>query len=209
MCWSKEVSITTYILGLAGCVMLYNKGHPIEALFYGLVVHMQLIEYFLWSYQPCSLGPVKSQNEDVTKVGTVVNHLEPIVLWLAVLKYGSKLPHWLQKWMGVFVIATVLYTKKVLDTAECTTVTKESDPHLEWKWNRGDYAELYYVFFLITLVLLSLYGINGSNGKLNAIIAVISYGISYVIYGNKKVVGAMWCWLAAMVPYVLLVAYKD
>lgn len=207
MCWSKEVSITTYIIGLLGCFMLYNKGHPIEALFYGWVVHMQLIEYFLWKYQPC-VGPAKSKNEEVTKIGTIVNHFEPIILWWAILKYGTKLPDWMQTWMSGFVVATIAYTKRVLDTSECTTVTKESDPHLQWKWNNEDYAGLYYSYFLITLVLLSLYGINGRNGNINAVIAVVSYGISYVIYGKKKVIGAMWCWLVASVPYVLLAVYK-
>jgi hypothetical protein len=54
MCWSKEVSISTYVIGIIGCVILYNKGYKIEALFYGWVIQMQLIEYFLWAFQPCN-----------------------------------------------------------------------------------------------------------------------------------------------------------
>jgi hypothetical protein len=168
---------------------------------------MQLIEYFLWKYQPCE-EPVITLNEDVTKIGAVVNHLEPIVLWLAILKFGEKLPDWVQKWMGAFVVITVIYTKRVLDTSECTTVTEESAPHLQWKWNNEKYGDVYYLYFLVTLLILFGYGISGHNGRINMVLGLGSFVISLLIYGRKKVVGAMWCWLAALMPYALLLLYK-
>lgn len=206
MCWSKEVSIGTYSIGMLGSVLLYNKGYPIESLFYGWVIQMQLIEYFLWSYQPC-IDPHKNKNENVTIIGTFVNHLEPIILWLLIMKYGKELPQFMKYWMIIFVIITIAYTKNVVEKSECTTITEESAPHLQWKWTEQDYNKSYYSVFLVTLVLLSYYGIGGYNGSLNSMIAVITYGLSYAIYGDKKVVGAVWCWLAAIVPYLLLLVY--
>jgi hypothetical protein len=167
---------------------------------------MQLIEYFLWSYQPC-IDPNKNKNEKVTIIGTLVNHLEPIILWVAILKYGKELSQFMKYWMLIFTILTIVYTKKVVETSECTTVTKESDPHLEWKWNQYNYNTSYYCMFLVTLVLLSYYGLHGKTGSLNSIIAIVTYGASYAIYGDKKVVGAVWCWFAALVPYLLLILY--
>lgn len=208
MCWSKEVSITTYILGLIGCVVLYNTNHKPEAIFYGWVIHMQLIEYFLWSYQPC-VDPMKSKNEQVTKAGILVNHLEPIIFWLALMMFPYRqIPSWVTYWMVMFVVVTMVYTKRVYNTSECTTVTEESAPHLQWKWNNENYGGVYYTIFLATLVILSLYGIGGRNGNINAILAVASFALSYIMYGDKKVVGAMWCWFAAMGPYGLLMLYK-
>jgi hypothetical protein len=170
---------------------------------------MQLIEYFLWKYQPC-IEPVKAQNEKATKIGILVNHFEPIILWLAILRYGRELPNWITTWMVVFIGMSIWYTKRVIDNLECTTVTKESAPHLEWKWNNAEYGRIYYAYFLITLVLLSIYGIpNVINGRINAVIAVASFIISYAVYGDRKVVGAMWCWLAALCPYILMSVYNQ
>ena len=206
MCWSKEVSLGTYSIGMIGSGLLFIKGYPIEAIFYGWVIQMQLIEYLLWSYQPC-IDPHKNKNEKVTIVGTFVNHLEPIILWLAILKYGKELPEFMKYYMIIFTIITIIYTKIAVEQTKCTTVTDESAPHLYWKWNNEIYNKTYYSIFLVTLILLSFYGIKGQNGSLNSIIAIVTYGLSYVIYGDKKVVGAMWCWFAALVPYLLLAIY--
>ena len=101
MCFNKEVSILTYIVGLIGCASLYfNLNLRIEAIFLAWVVHMQLVEYFLWNNQECN-----DVNKNTTKIGTIINHLEPIVLWISILLFATqKIPGFVNMIMVFFVI---------------------------------------------------------------------------------------------------------
>jgi hypothetical protein len=203
MCYNKEVSIGTYILGLAGCYNLYvNYNYKIEAIFFAWIVQMQLIEYVLWENQSCN-----DINKSTTKIGVLVNHTEPIVLWLAILFLSTKeLPNYVNLLMIAFVIITIFYTKYVLDD-NCTTVTPSSSPHLMWKWNYQDYFQIYYPFFLLCLNLLAINGIE--NGYYLAIIITLAFMISKIIYDKKKVIGAMWCFIAAFVPWAIPMIYES
>lgn len=205
MCFSKEVSLMTYIIGLVGSKLLYDKGYEIEAVFYGWVIHMQLIEFLLWKYQPCS--QYVKENNLVTKGGLLVNHLEPIILWLAIL-YFSKLPSQINWFMIIFNILTILYLKQGYHKTYCTTVTEESKPHLMWKWNDYKYKYPYYFLFLISLIVLFKYGIPGKRGEINAFILLLSFILSFFIYKGKNVVGSMWCLIAVFAPYCVLLLDK-
>lgn len=202
MCFNAEVSLATYIVGMLGCVQLYTKGFIPEAIFFAWIIQMQLIEFFIWRNQPCN----DDKNKIISKAGVIINHTEPIVLWLAILYFSKRtLPHSIQLFMVCFVIVTILYTYNVWNSTECTTVTQESAPHLHWKWNDGSFNTEYYMLFLLSLVLLSYYGLP--NGHINASLSIVSFVISKAIYGEKHSVGTMWCFAAAFGPWFLQMLY--
>ena len=215
MCFNDRVSLITYIFGMYFSYQLYIKGFVIESIFYAWVIQMQLIEYFLWVNQsPCNVKDEthKKENNFISKIGIFVNHFEPIVLWIAILCISTRtLPKWINYIMILFCLLTLYYNKDVLYTNEYnkvyTEVTEESKPHLHWKWNYYDNAFIYYCFFALVLVLLSYYGLE--KGYINAIIILIGLIISYVIYQDKKVVGSMWCFAAAVAPFILPILYKN
>lgn len=194
MCFNEQVSIGTYIIGMAGCLNLYfNLNLKVEAIFFAWVVQMQLIEYFLWNNQSCN-----QDNINTTKTGIVINHLEPIVLWIAIILLSShKLPIYVNILMGVFLLVTYIYTKNVF-MDKCTL--KEGS-HLIWNWNQGDYAVHYYLFFLLCMNLLIIYGLD--NGNKLSMLVTGSYIISVILYYNEKSVGAMWCFFAAFAPWII------
>jgi hypothetical protein len=202
MCYNKEVSITTYIAGIIGCINLYfNFNLKIEAIFFGCVIHMQLIEYIIWDNISCN-----QTNIIASKFGTIINHIEPIVLWVAILLLSSKvLPMWVNKYMIIFLIITIFYTLDVFPK-ECTTVTEESSPHLYWKWNRQHATERYYGLFLLTLNILMITGLE--HGYHLAFITTVAFIISYKIYFKNKTVGAMWCFIAAYTPFFIPFVYQ-
>lgn len=198
MCFNATVSITTYVTGLLGCVLLaLRKRAYAEALFYSCVVQMQLLEYFLWLDPTCS-----PRNKKITRLAVLVNHAEPFALYLPLLLTG-RLPRWVHAWMASYFVLTVLYSTRVLHADLCTTVTRESDPHLEWKWNDGQLHVLFYSLFLFTLITLCLFL---RRGTFQASMVFVSYVVSYGVYNQKKSVGAMWCFAAALAPFVLLLA---
>jgi len=177
MCFNQSVSIQTYLIGMFGSLLLYKQNRPLGA-FYMTVIQMQLIEFILWS---CSTS-CSRLNALATKAGIVINHLEPLL----------------------YALMTVKYTTVALRKDLCTKVTPESAPHLQWQWNYEDGNGLYYVMFLLFLVLLSVYGLPADLGVLHAFIVVLTFAFSKVVYGRQKATGAMWCFFAAFVPYILL-----
>ena len=201
MCFNAPVSITTYIVGIIGCIILLKKKYTPEAAFFLVVIQMQLIEFFLWKNQSCN-----STNIFVTKLGIAVNHMEPVVFWLAILFFSEKkLPKWINYTMILYILAALFYTMNVNNTL-CTTVTPESSPHLYWKWNDMKYKNYFYVFFLFTLIALSITGLK--YGYHMAIIVLLSFIISYIVYGKYKSTGAMWCFIAAAGPLIIPYFYK-
>lgn len=204
MCYNADVSLGAYIFGMTGSMMLYYRGYKSEAIFYFVVIQMQLIEYYFHTNPVCN-----DTNKNATIAGIIINHFEPIALWIGIVYFsGISLPGIVNKIVLLYAIASIWYTYKVIKTSdECTVVTEESSPHLHWKWTSGEYWNYYYGLFLIVLILLSIYGL-GENGVMHAILVGVSFAISYKIYGTKHSVGAMWCLMAAFSPWLLNIIYK-
>jgi hypothetical protein len=204
MCFNKEVSIATYIIGMLGSIYLYKQGLIPEAIFYCCVVQMQLIEYFIWEHQSCQDIEI---NKNLTKLGILINHIEPIFLWVAIIVFSKKqLPNWVHQIMLGYIILSSIVTLHALNTVSCTTVTEDSGNHLNWQWNNIKYTGIYYLYFLFVLVVLSIYGLP--NGKLHAIIVTVAFVVSVAIYYDYKSVGAMWCFMAAFAPWVIPTLYR-
>jgi hypothetical protein len=165
---------------------------------------MQLIEYFLWNNQVCN-----ETNVNTTKLGVIINHLEPIVLWISILLFSAKeLPDSINIFMILFLIVTYAYTKFILsnDDNKCSLVTPESSPHILWKWNNAEYGSIYYAFFLLSLILLSINGLE--KGNQFALSITLLFLVSNYLYSNKKSVGSIWCFLAALSPWAIPYIYK-
>ena len=194
MCFNEHVSITTYIFGMIGCINLYYTYNlKIEAIFFAWVVQMQLIEYFLWKNQSCN-----QENINATKTGIIINHLEPVVLWISILLLSRhKLPDYVNILMIIFLLFTYFYSKDGFSD-KCTVKEKT---HLVWSWNGMKNNMLYYPFFLLCMNLLL---INGTDNGINlAILCTGSFAVSYIIYYKEKSVGAMWCFFAAFCPWII------
>jgi hypothetical protein len=108
MCYNKEVSLTTYIAGIIGCINLYfNFNLKVEAIFFGFVIQMQLIEYVIWDNISCN-----DTNVLTSKIGTIINHMEPIILWVAILFLSTKsLPHWVNIYGIIYNNINILYIR--------------------------------------------------------------------------------------------------
>jgi hypothetical protein len=204
MCFNAEVSLITYIIGLFGSFYLYQQNYKPEAIFYGLVIQMQLIEFLLWKNQPCNGNDEK--NKKISTVGLFINHIEPFILWFAIIYFSKiKLPIMIHIFMCFFAILTFFYVKNILKDIQCTTVTEESEPHLHWLWNEGENKKIFYILFLLSLIFLSYYGLE--HGVINSFLVLFSFSISLAIYGKKHSAGAMWCFAAAFAPIILSLIY--
>lgn len=210
MCFNAQISFATYVIGMCGCYALYSQGYISEAIFYGWIIQMQLIEFFLWMTihsRDTKTCIYPNTNKLITKIGILINHMEPIVFWLAIIFFSKKrLPTSVHQIMIFYIIISIIYTTAVFNIKECTTVSDISKPHLHWKWNQGPYHFLYYLLFLIVFIIVSIYGLD--KGDINAILIIISFAISYLLYGDKHSIGAMWCFAGAFIPWILIILYN-
>lgn len=190
---------------MIGSYILWHHNRPLGG-FYFTVVQMQLIEYILWTQQDThhtgsTCTPI---NKAATAGGIVINHLEPLVLYALILMYSPiTLPWPVHVTAVLYTLMSIKYTLKALRHNLCTSVTPQSCPHLEWQWNYNDSHSLYYALFLLFAVITSLYGLEHPLGTVHAFILISTFAVSKMIYGSKKATGALWCFFAAFVPYVL------
>jgi hypothetical protein len=73
---------------------------------------------------------------------------------------------------------------------------------LVWQWNAhpGKYARSYVLFLLSLLLITYAYMPPGTNHIVGLAIALSFVG-SYMVYRDKAMVGSMWCFYAALLPW--------
>ena len=76
MCYNKDISIYTYLIGLVSSYLLIvNDKISLKILgcFFMIVIQMQLIDYFLWTNNTCN-----SKNIQISTIGAFINFIQPI-----------------------------------------------------------------------------------------------------------------------------------
>ena len=200
MCFSPEVSLGTFIIGIVGALLAFSLGtvtDKIVGLFFGFVSCMQGIELALWKNQTCN-----TVNKNISLLGMIFNHLQPVVLAILIVLLNKDLSESSRK---IIIISTIIYSIMIaiysiqFKDTKCTI--KNEYKHLEWEWNSMKYRGLVYVVFLFMLVFLFYIGTpDKKSGIVLSVISLISYLISYFIYKDQKVVGSLWCLFASFTP---------
>jgi len=201
MCFSKDVSLATFLTGFIGGLLCFSTGVPdlkIIGLFFMFVSLMQGIEYLLWIHQTCD-----DYNKNISYLAMVLNHLQPVVLCILLILY-NKPDKKIFFILFVYLLVIIPYSLKFKNT--CTM--KDEDQHLKWEWNRMKYNNLVYALFLCCLVLLGFFFPNKFYGKSFILFTLVSYCISFYIYRNTNVVGSMWCFFAAFGPLIYFLHFN-
>jgi hypothetical protein len=90
MCWSAEVSLASFGIGIIGCLFLFLIGSTTEkilALYLAFVSLMQLVEYGLWTNQTCN-----DEHKQVSILGMILNLIQPIVFGTLILVMNPSAP---------------------------------------------------------------------------------------------------------------------
>ena len=196
MCFSKNISLFTFLTGIIGGLLCYSTGIPeykIIGLLYAFVSLMQGIEYLLWIHQTCD-----DYNRLLSTIGMILNHLQPVILCILLFYFKEKFNKKILLLLIIYLIVIIPYSLKFKN--ECTM---KENTHLNWEWNHMDNAEITYAVFLITLIIFGLFIPN--IGKSFSLITLISYFFSYFIY--KGTVGSMWCFFSAFIPIIYYIYF--
>lgn len=210
MCFSERESWLTLIASWTGCAALWWSGGAewrAVAAFLAVVGSMQLWEALLWRQSGCTAA-----NVAVSKAGAVTNHVEPLVYLAACMAYVRPVSRGLETlaiatgiaYAAVFGVLTVSFLRRPRQ-AQCTL---NDGNGLVWQWNEhGAATAPSYALFLASLLITSFAYLPRGTNVLVGLPILTSFWISYTIYKNTRMIGSMWCFYAAMMPW-LFVAVK-
>ena len=196
MCFSKEVSLGTFIIGAIGATLLYSLNTKIDkilGIFFFYVILMQLLEFILWNNLTCN-----TINKITTITSIVLNETQPIILALLLL-YNYNLPN--KKHIILFtIIYSIIMILYDLQTKTLCTLKNQFN-HLEWGWhflNMYVFVYLIYVLYLAYIILSIPFNWNITL----LLLVIIPYLISIYIYLGTGAIGSVWCVFAAFFPII-------
>lgn len=209
MCFSKEASIFSFLIGIIGAILCISLGSTTDKIigyFLGFVSSMQGLEFLLWSHQVCD-----DYNKIVSNIAMVFNHLQPIALGVIFLLLNSKKENntWIILAMILYLFIIIPYSDDFVENKEiqCTMKNNENQ-HLIWKWNSMDNSIVVYSIFLLTLGVLCLLGFPSfKHGVYAAIFAAFSFFTSVFLY-SPETIGALWCYYVVYAPITYYVLRK-
>jgi len=205
MCYNKDISLYTYLIGLVASFLLIQKKDKdlkILGCFFLFVIHMQLIEYFLWTNNKCNM-----RNINLSHIGALIMFIQPIILYLLIFNYNKELyiknKIKINIILIIYVILLIIYCINLFPIG-CTNVTKLSSPYLQWSWFYKKNPKFLTLCFPIALMILIYYGLTKPYNLYVSLICIISFIISFIIYKKQRAFGSLWCWFAVFIPIGLL-----
>jgi hypothetical protein len=163
---------------------------------------MQLYDYILWHNQTKN-----ATNAFVTRLAMITNHLQPLVLALAIVALDKKRVGPITRWLlPVYTIVAVVYSIYAWFGIDYTLVTESSRGSLFWAWNyQGGYIAVgMYTMFLLTLCVLAYEHYERPINWIFVICIVLSF-LFGSIYFKGRTEGRFWCWTAGFIPLILVV----
>lgn len=202
MCFNKEVSLMTGIIGIALCVYLFIRNNPNDrfiSIAFISVAAMQFIEFFMWIGQSD-----KKINLLATKMGFLLLWAQPLVFLLSSLLGTiiiSKIFVILASICSFLVFSIAcLYIFNLKSSQDRNWITKPGkNGHLSWsffhhyneipQFLRYDYK--YLLPFLIFLTIIPFWKAIIYFGLL-----LFSFLYSILKYNKTKEFGTIWCWVS-------------
>lgn len=174
-------------------VAVQNGGSEAKVMAYTLAVvgSMQAFEALLWR---------DPANRAVAQLAGIVNHMQPVVfLWLCTAMLTPRTPEAAfraQIALVAYLAMAMPYTAKALQQDKLVTVGPSG---LEWAWNYDEnYAAMYALFVT------SLCATAQAYFDPSIVLAVLApFTLSFTQYTNTKMVGSMWCFYSAFLPWMI------
>jgi len=193
MCWNADISINTFLFSCFALTFIYltntftkyktpSFDHPLVYLFFGAVVSIQLIEFFVW------------RNLDNKRINTFLSKLisanvmiQPFLLMCmieSVLLRNSIL--------AIYVISVAIYRYYKVFYSPFVFHTSVKNGHLSWDWVQRKGIEgimqfIYLAFYVAALLLI--------QNPLICLFGLVSMVVSFYFYFKDDTFGSMWCWV--------------
>jgi hypothetical protein len=203
MCFSKNISLFTFLMGLTTSTWCFSQNDPnlkIIGAFFAFVILMQGLEYLIWDHQICD-----NYNILLGKIAAIINNLQPIVFYALIRIFNKRANTKIMNiLLGLYVLLIIPYTLSYLKTNACTI--KNQSGHLHWKWTSNLYFQIIYGLFLLLFISCAMNLPSPFYATHATVFILLTYLISHVFYWKTGEIGTMWCFFAAFGPlfFILL-----
>ena len=164
---------------------------------------MQLYDWIFW------LNPSRTTvNAVFTKIAMVSNHLQPLVLALAIwIGYRPKTFKPLSKALLVsYTVLMGLYTLYIWNKVDYTLpadIQECGKSHLVWEWHVNAPWWIVYTVYGLYVVLSVMLAYQHFPSPLNVILSLViacSFALTTFVFSKSMLVGRIWCYIAAFIP---------
>lgn len=213
MCYSKEISLTTYITGILLSGVLYFYGDNLDkhiALFCFVFIQMQLTEYFMWKDQKCG-----KMNHNATISAHILLLLQPISVLLGGLIFNTfYIPKIFIIYFLVICLVPLINAIKInLLNKKRLCSLEENTGKLEWRFSNGItnnwssmIAIIYFTFLFASWLLVK----DTKKGILMFLITVSL--LIYSLYKNTESKynifeqwESKWCFISVITPLLIII----
>lgn len=203
MCYTANDSLLGYIINTISSLLLFtiadDAQFKVMSLFLLFVGQMQLFDFAFWKNQSCTVT-----NTIITKIATIFNHLQPIILYLLQGIYGFKQSDLSLTIFLLYIVIGIPYNINAFSSVKCTL---PANGVMKWDWNHLRGAELYYALFIGYLFFASFNFNNVYFGILSALATILTFFIAHKTPLLNISVGRIWCYYAALMPLIFIALY--
>ena len=210
MCYSEESSINNYGLGILLSIGLYTLGNNYDkhfALFIFVVVHIQLVEYFMWKDQKCGM-----MNKIATITSNIILLLQPVSVLFGgylfntlnvsnSLLLGISIPYLL---IGLLVIIYRFYNDKK------QICSRAPDGYLIWFWmkeyvfEKSIFREIFYTLYFLCMFIPWLYLKNFNIGLVIFLLTLGSLLIHSYYHNRENEWQTKWCYYVTSIMLIYI-----
>jgi hypothetical protein len=201
MCFSAEVSLLTFTIGVVFSILIFQFKEPSYKIFAGYLFYislMQLIEFLLWTHQECD-----DYNRRTSIAGMFLSHLQPIVLAILMVsfyKQTNNMKLYILVISILYLIIIIPYSMKFLKDESIQCTLKKDNPHLIWNWTNNHHAKLAYMFYFISVTTLLLFGVPDRKlAYIFTFLHSLTLLTSYLFY-SRPYLGSIWCFYGSLAP---------
>lgn len=209
MCYSFEVSITTWFVGVAISIYLYERNKDYDrwnALFVFTVITMQLVEAFLWKTIQYKN---KYFNSIFTAIALVALMVQPLVNSYMGYLYTNQI---LLFYMTFMYILIIFFTLVRITTTSLSSFHSDIGPNCHLMWNDdskpnflgGNYMVigiLYIIGLLVPLIYMTPFN---QKGLPLMSVGIITLVMSIINTNSTGEMSSLWCFLAILYGIVAM-----
>lgn len=209
MCWNKETSFITLIVGTLFNIILIlaypTKEVKIIAFMWQFVLLMQLFEGLSWISKE---NEYKKLSDFSTKSAFFSNILQPVAVCIGALMLAKTIG--LKVILSILIVSYIIYCIIIFKNFNFTKplyYNSEKCKHLSlYWWNDEKYKKTLFTFYLILVIFGYLSLPTKSLGILLILYIISTLLLSKNLYPCST--GSLWCWFAAFAPIYTLICLK-
>lgn len=207
MCWDKQTSIITFILGTA--INIFNIFYfrttviTLLSIIWEWILLMQVFEAIAWDSQPgpgSAPGECSGKNKFAANGALIANVTQPILVALVLIAFAQvPIQNKVIAMTAIFAyICWLLYAMNQTQPFTCLKPGEDCENlSLNW-WGKFSGHAWVYMAILPAIFLLLLRPIDLAWASI--IFVIFSLVVSSTFYGCGT--GSVWCWFAASAPLV-------